>query len=1432
MRSPISSLIPHFTLRSIKSPKTLSSKPELPNDLNSETPLSQNPNPNTSFPGKSAPTSQNSTETHVINTLPNHKNDPQLAESPSNPISESSPSQLLNPNTNFPENITDIPGKTAPTSQDSVLTQTQCINTLLSHQNDPQSAFSYFTWASKKRGLIRSVDALCVLLHILAKSTETCGKARDLLNRFASDDWGPVPSVVVARLIESSRRLDFESDSRVFNYLLNSYVKTKRINDAIDCFNSLIEKDIVPCLTVMNIFLSALVKNNMICQARDVYNKMVSKGVRGDCATISVMIRASMREGKLEEAEGWFREAKNKGIELDARAYSIAVEAVCKKPDSVAACGLLREMRDKGWVPHEVIFTRVIGVCMKQGKMLEAVKVKGEMLSCGKPTNVVVATTLMKGYCKQGDLDSALELFDKMNENGICPNNVTYAVIIEWCCKNGNMDRAYEIYNQMKNNDISPTVFNLNSLIRGYLKAQSPEEASKLFDEAVACGIANVFTYNSLLSWLCKEGKMSEACSIWEKMVRKGVQPSVVSYNNMIFGHCQQGDLDSANGVFVEMDEKGLKPNLITYSVLMDGYFKKGDTEYAFSLYDRMRGENIVPSDFTCNIIIHGLCKAGRTSESQDRLKKLVQEGFIPTCRTYNCIIDGFVKEGSVNSALAVYTEMCKIGVSPNVFTYTNLINGFCKSNNVDLALKVMDEMKNKGIEMDVTVYSALIDGFCRKGDMVNASQLLSELQEVGLSPNRVVYSSMINGFRKLQNMESALHLHKRMINEGIPCDLQIYTSLISGLLKEGKLLFASELYAEMLAKGIMPDLITYSVLIHGLCNEGHVENAQKILEDMDKKCMTPSVFIYNTLITGHFKEGNLQEAFRLHNEMLDKGLVPDDTTYDILVNGKDPLLLTVARKFLQLVLSLIFSRAFAGISCYSVLDPILQIRGLSAAKSSVGKCAWGCACLRVKGRKDFPRRLHTRAGLVSLKVVNDCRARRTEAQLGLVARLQCIGELQDIMKFKKGSRVEVLRKTDFSSGAWWCGEIISGNRQTYQVRYDGSQCWSNVDNVESVSRKAIRPCPLPADVSDDWTVGDLVEVFDDLCWKTAAVLKVIGGNHYLVRLIGPSTELQVNKVNIRMRRLWLDGKWVVIGKGSGSFENEKSNKRSVWSFYQKMRSPRQQASKKRKVQARETCLAIENTAGFQESRAMSARTSKGAPPFWSSNCEAYNGKVDTMRALEKQNEGQQVISGYPSSFLKKVDAVACPRECLGETYMHASSNNQTIGSCEMKRGTPNYAVDFCGRSLEPNGSDSDACSVGSCSVTSDSPNRLFNHVLAGNNPDADTLSSDAKSFYGHGDEEENCSIPLGEDVTARVRSFKVVNDESLHFSGPKSEACKFCFRRSKDEDAGDLWGSPSFSGSFQFVHKWPDTDIIAISSLMLYSISGVPGSCAEYWMK
>ena len=127
---------------------------------------------------------------------------------------------------------------------------------------------------------------------------------------------------------------------------------------------------------------------------------------------------------------------------------------------------------------------------------------------------------------------------------------------------------------------------------RGLLQFQPYEDALKLFDEAVESGIANIFTFNNLLYWLCKVGKMSEASGLWDKMISKGMTPNITSYSNFILGHCRKGAMDVADGLFAEMLERGLKPNVVTYSILMDGHFKKGQAERAAEIFGQMMAEN------------------------------------------------------------------------------------------------------------------------------------------------------------------------------------------------------------------------------------------------------------------------------------------------------------------------------------------------------------------------------------------------------------------------------------------------------------------------------------------------------------------------------------------------------------------------------------------------------------------------------------------------------------------------------------------------------------------------------------------------------------------------------------------------------------------------------------------------------------------------
>ncbi|XP_044463404.1 uncharacterized protein LOC123194296 isoform X2 [Mangifera indica] len=342
-------------------------------------------------------------------------------------------------------------------------------------------------------------------------------------------------------------------------------------------------------------------------------------------------------------------------------------------------------------------------------------------------------------------------------------------------------------------------------------------------------------------------------------------------------------------------------------------------------------------------------------------------------------------------------------------------------------------------------------------------------------------------------------------------------------------------------------------------------------------------------------------------------------------------------------------------------------------------------------------------------------------------------------MGFKKGSKIEVFSKSEVPSGAWQPADIISGNGHNYTVRYVHCLGGTNETVSERVSRKAIRPCPPPVNF----------------------------------RLLGSSRELVAHKGNIRVRQSWQDGEWIVIGKASGNSEAQ-SNRTSTANFQKKRKFPLVQADADKKVHARCDFSGIKNTTGIQESHVVSARTLKRAFPFVSSCAEAWTGNIQKLRAIEKEGEWKRVISGNPSSLKNKVDAVAYPKENLGETDLHTSFNNQTNVYYEIEMGKKNCVLDCSqGRGSDANDSDSDLCSVGSCSVISNSTSKLSSHVLAGYCQDAGTLSSDAESCSGHGDEEEKSPLPVGDDVAARIHSLELhayrCTLEALYASGPLS---------------------------------------------------------------
>ncbi|KAK4539761.1 hypothetical protein RGQ29_031882 [Quercus rubra] len=200
-------------------------------------------------------------------------------------------------------------------------------------------------------------------------------------------------------------------------------------------------------------------------------------------------------------------------------------------------------------------------------------------------------------------------------------------------------------------------------------------------------------------------------------------------------------------------------------------------------------------------------------------------------------------------------------------------------------------------------------------------------------------------------------------------------------------------------------------------------------------------------------------------------------------------------------------------------------------------------------------------------------------------------------MRFMKGSKVEVLKNKQVPPGEWHCAKIISGNGHTYSVMYEGSLELRSEAVVERVPRKSIRPCPPPVESMEGWAVGDVAEVFDAVSWRVAMILKVLGGNYHLVRLLGSYEKFRVHKSNIRVRQIWQDDQWVVIRKGSQNCEIVKFNKPSSLNCHQ-MCPEFPQLDTRRKMQAGNTCLAAQDNTCLQESHIVSCRTLKRASPI------------------------------------------------------------------------------------------------------------------------------------------------------------------------------------------------------------------------------------------
>lgn len=344
-------------------------------------------------------------------------------------------------------------------------------------------------------------------------------------------------------------------------------------------------------------------------------------------------------------------------------------------------------------------------------------------------------------------------------------------------------------------------------------------------------------------------------------------------------------------------------------------------------------------------------------------------------------------------------------------------------------------------------------------------------------------------------------------------------------------------------------------------------------------------------------------------------------------------------------------------------------------------------------------------------------------------------------MRFKIGSKVEVLSKKKTPSGFWRPAEIVSDNGDDYTVRYERYLGISKV-TIERVKEDIVRPCQPRGKKVANWEVGDIVEVFDDGYWKVS-VIEATEGEEFYIRVIGSFDEFKVPKSSIRVRQAWEDNKWAVLDKDSNPCEDLicKALKRTL-------------------TQTGCGSPSVQNGISVQEG---CYRAPKRAFPNSSANTEACFGNPQKRREVKEDCCSGVEIPKLSSSLTRKVDAAIYIPDRWSQNNCPASNTDRNIAMAEANFAEQNPAK-CLNRILEQNDSDSIVSSVGSCSsAIKSSSNRLH----------TDTLPSDAESCYRTGYEEGRCGLSSKKRYVFRTHRSELDTYrgtlEALYASGPLS---------------------------------------------------------------
>lgn len=401
-----------------------------------------------------------------------------------------------------------------------------------------------------------------------------------------------------------------------------------------------------------------------------------------------------------------------------------------------------------------------------------------------------------------------------------------------------------------------------------------------------------------VVNMLAKSGSLDDALQVFNRLPCR----TVFSWAALIAGHVRLGQSKEALSMYQQMLKEGVQPNAYTFLSVLRACGDLLDLEQGRHIH----GEAVkygCESDAcvsTCLINMYGKC--GSIGDAQNVFDVLVDRDVV----SWTAILSAYVKQGEVGKALQLYDQMLEEGVAPDHRTFVSVLQACCvvagkelnrSMGGHSLVSEILAKGKtihsfayHMGYDSDVFVGNTLLSFYGKCGAIADAQCVFDALQ----CRDVVSWNAIISAYCNAGHAEKAWHLYERMGDEGISPDVRTFVSALQacgmlaeeedcphvnmGSIKTLSLHRGKIMHMDARRKGYDSDVFLGNTLVamYGKCRS--IADAQNVFNWLSQR----TVVSWTAMLSAYLLEGQAEKSLEVYIRM-QKEENPNDRTYAIV---------------------------------------------------------------------------------------------------------------------------------------------------------------------------------------------------------------------------------------------------------------------------------------------------------------------------------------------------------------------------------------------------------------------------------------------------------------------------------------------------------------------------------------------------------------------